>query len=70
MDMIFIYFSSEDLGILLGFFLAKKLVKKIIIIQLPTIRSDSLVLLRSNDRQYVLLHNYEKYSHLIGVFRA
>ena len=51
MDMIFIYFSSEDLGILLGFFLAKKHVKKIIIIQLPTTRSDSLVLLRSNDRQ-------------------
>ena len=52
MDMIFIYFSSEDLGILLGFFLAKKHVKKIIIIQLPTTRSDSLVLLRSNDCQY------------------
>ena len=50
--MIFIYFYSEDLGILLGFFLAKKHVKKIIIIQLPTTRSDSLVLLRSNDCQY------------------
>ena len=28
MDMIFIYFSSEDLGILLGFVLAKIMLKK------------------------------------------